>query len=62
MQTENVGDGPLEVKTANFVASDQNKIKFGSISRRIMVEGLPQLLNVLKGDMSLVDYRPALFS
>ena len=57
-----VATGTLEVKTTNFVANGQNIIKFGSLLRRLIIDGQPLLLNVLKGDKSLVDYRPALFS
>ena len=37
---------------------DPRKTKFGALIRKLSIDELPQLFNVLKGDMSLVDPRP----
>lgn len=46
-------DGPLYK-----IANDPRKMRFGSIIERLSIDELPQLWNVLIGDMSLIGPRP----
>lgn len=55
LQTRNEADGPV-FKMRN----DPRVTRVGRIIRKLSIDELPQLLNVLKGDMSLVGPRPAL--
>ncbi|MBE6889900.1 MAG: undecaprenyl-phosphate glucose phosphotransferase [Ruminococcaceae bacterium] len=44
--------------TAWSTDSDPRKTKFGAVIRKLSIDEIPQLVNVLKGDMSLVGPRP----
>lgn len=51
-------DAPDEMATRDFTDSDKYITRMGAFLRRTSIDELPQLLNILKGEMSFVGYRP----
>jgi len=55
-RTMNVSDDGPEIEQAK--QNDSRVTRLGSLLRRMSIDELPQLFNILKGDMSLVGPRP----
>lgn len=51
-------DAPRDVASCRLENSEQYMTKFGQFLRRTSIDELPQLINIFKGDMSIIGYRP----
>lgn len=55
-------DAPKDVPTHLLQNTDRHITRFGNFIRKTSLDELPQLINILKGDMSIVGPRPALYN
>ena len=55
-------DAPSEVPTHKLQTPNEHITKVGAFLRKTSLDELPQLWNILKGDMSIIGPRPALWN
>ena len=55
-------DTPKDMPTHMLKNAENYITKFGNIMRKTSIDELPQLFNILKGDMSIIGPRPALWN
>ena len=55
-------DTPKDVPTHKLENAESYITKFGGFMRKTSIDELPQIINILKGDMSIIGPRPALWN
>lgn len=55
-------DTPKDMPTHMLQGAERYITKFGGIMRKTSIDELPQIINILKGDMSIIGPRPALWN
>lgn len=55
-------DTPKDMPTHMLKNADSYITKFGKIMRKTSIDELPQIINILKGQMSIIGPRPALWN
>lgn len=55
-------DTPKDMPTHKLKDAESYITKFGNFMRKTSIDELPQIINILKGDMSIIGPRPALWN
>lgn len=55
-------DAPSDMPTNSFTEAGSYITRFGRVMRKLSIDELPQIINVLKGEMSIVGPRPVVLT